>query len=345
MPISRRAALVGAILATGLAPAAFAQTVDHNALVEAARKEGKVVIYTTGQQDLTARIMAEFKKKYPFLDVSEFYRNSAGRIYARLQAEIDAKQPTADVFASSSIATFLELKAGKRLAQFVTPEQKAYPATYQDPGYWTVWQAQPLLLAYDESKLAPADRPDSWQALMDPKFRGKVGFEDATSGTQFTQWALLRQALGNNFWAKLRDNQPKTYPGTTPIIEGVLRGELALGADIGSYQFVNYGKQGAPLKAIYPKEGVPVSLLPIAVLADAPHPAAGRLLVDWLLSAEGQRVVVDIIGNYSPREDVAAPSGAPAYAGLKKILPDSFEKFVAAQDDFVDEWKRLTAAR
>src|SRR3712207_8067105 len=56
-------------------------------------------------------------------DVSEFYRNTSGRVEAKLQAEIDAGQKVADVFHNANIGTFLALKEKKKLAQFVRSEE------------------------------------------------------------------------------------------------------------------------------------------------------------------------------------------------------------------------------
>lgn len=316
---------------------------DVDALIAGAKKEGKLVYYTTGQQDAVQQLLGKFADRYPFIDVGEYYRNTSGRVVARLQSESDAGLHVCDVLNTASAAVFLGLKAAGKLARFHPAEQDSYPPALRDPGFWTIFSGQAITLGYNDTIL-PADAvPTSWEALTDPRFKGKVGFEDSTSGSQHMQWYVLREVMGPEFWKRVKDNEPRPFAGTTPIVEAVLRGELLLAGECYSYHGVLWAQRDAPFRVIFPKEGVPFSFQFAAVLTEAPHPNAARLFVQWLLSPEGEQAMVTASAGYSVREAESAPSPpiVPGYGQLKKLLPSSFQGLVDSQPEFVSEWRQI----
>lgn len=322
--------------------AAAADTFDRDALVEGARKEGKLVWYTGAPDDLASRMLSAFNKKYPFIDVSEYYTSTAGQVLSKLQAEIAAGRKIADVFHTGDMGTVLTLHGQGRIATYVTPEQDAYADAYKDPGIWTGWRISTLNMGYSKTRIKDEDAPDSWTALTDPKYKGKVGFQDSTSGLQHLQWYILKQTMGDDFWPKVAENNPVIYGGNVAIVEAVLRGELHLAGETTSYFVWGYTqKKKTPFQGVWPQEGVPIGVQPISVLNDAPHPNAARLFVDWVLSREGQQVMVDSIGDYSARADVDPPQGSPKLADLKQLLPDSYENLLESKSAFIEEWKML----
>jgi iron(III) transport system substrate-binding protein len=318
---------------------------DRNKLIEGAKKEGKLVFYTVSQDQATTEILARFHAKYPFVDVGEFFRSTSGKVAARLKTELEAKNPVADVFSNSNIGTFLELKKASALAQFYTPEMDAYDAKFKDAGYWTIWSVHTIVIGYNRDVLKKEDLPTSWAAFFDPKFKGKIGFEDLTSASQHMQWYMLREVMGKDFWKKVAENRPRVFSGTVPMVEAVLRNDVELAGQAYGYYAVNFAKEGAPFEAIYPKEGVPLSSLPVSVLASAPHPNAARLFVDWLLSPEGQKAMVDTIGDYSVRPGTPKPPVGPDFKDVKVLVPESPEKFLATQQEFTAEWRSIAGAR
>lgn len=319
-----------------------AEPFDREALIEGARKEGKLVWYTGAPDDLASRMLSRFSEKYPFIDVSEYYTSTAGQVMSKLQAEIAAGRKVADVFHTGDMGTVLTLNQQGHIAEFVTPEQDHYGDAYKDPGIWTGWRISTLNMGYSKARLKDEEAPKSWSAATDPKYKGKIGFQDSTSGLQHLQWYVLKSTMGDDFWQKVAQNDPVIYGGNVAIVEAVLRGELLLAGETTSYFVWGYTqKKKTPFQGVWPEEGVPIGVQPISVLKDAPHPNAARLFVDWVLSPEGQQVMVDSIGDYSARDDVAPPSGSPRLADLKKLLPDSYEKLLESKTAFIEEWKTL----
>lgn len=321
-----------------LAPYASAQTFDRDALVAGAKREGALVLYTGLSPVAATKILKAFADKYPFIDVSNYYAAPAGQLEARMNAEKAAGKQIADVLHSGDLVQF-HARQGE-LAAFATPEQDAYDAALKLPGLWTAYQVTTLGMAYNTQTLPEAEAPKSWSDLTDPKWSGQIGLENSTAGFMLIAWEALRAVMGADYWAKIAQNKPVFFGNNQPLMEGLLRGELLINANAGSYYIWQYAVlNGAPIKGILPQEGTPVAISPIAVLNTAPHRNAARLFVDWALSAEGQRVMVATLGSYSGRKDVPAPRGEPDLATIKTLFPDPA---ALARDSaaFVAEWAK-----
>jgi len=333
------AAFVIPILAmvTG-AGASAAADFDRNALIEGAKKEGKLVWYSAAPEQIVTAMLKNFSEKYPFIDVSEYFRQSAGRLQARWDAERDAGKFIPDVLHSGDISIVLTHR--QHFDEFYTPEQDSYAGKYKDPGVWTCWRMTTLGLAVNPNKIPGA--PDTWWVMADPKYAGKVGFQDSNAGMQMLSWLILRETLGEGFWEKVIENKPKLFTSTTPLAEAVLREEIWINGNATSYMNYTFEyKDKAPYKGIFPKEGVPISISPIMVVKNAPHPNAARLFVDWVLSKEGQTVMVRAYGDYSAREDVEPPAGAPALTNIKTLTIPSIQKLLDSRETFINEWKKI----
>ena len=251
----------------------------------------------------------------------------------------------ADVFQSGDVGQFLAMNDENWFAEFYTPEQDVYSDGLKNPGMWTAWRLTALLLGYNPQTLGADKAPTSWNALRDPAFKGKVAFQDGTTGTQHVEWYVLRKIMGADFWDDVARNEPSAYTGPPQTIEAVLRNEMLIAGMAYSYHIASYQvAQGAPFKGVYPAEGIPIAVQPIAVMKTAPHPNAARLFVDWALSIEGQKVVVEGIGDYSGRPDAPTPAGNPPFSEINSIPPDSFRDFINTKKEFIEAWKEITGS-
>lgn len=311
-----------------------------------AEVEGKLVWYTGTPEAQAVRLLAAFQKKYPSIDVSEFFSSSAGKIEARLQAEAKAGKHTADVVNTGDVGTFIRLKADKKLAQYHAPDMDILPEWAKDDGYWATWRVTPVVLAYSSSQLKDEEAPTSWESLSDPKFEGRVGFQDSTSGIQQTQWNVLKDLYGDGYWQSVSDNKPVIVGGQPQMMQQLISGQILVSGMSPAYQVSSFARdKGAPVKTVFPKDGVPIAISPNAVLEDAPHPNAARLFQAWLISADGQNAMIDALGDYSPRPDGKTPPGLPAMDSIKTIQPDSWQNLAGTGKDFTSEWQRLIMAK
>ncbi len=332
------ALLLSAIAFLAIAAEAKAADFDRSALVEAAKKEGKLVWYSGSPQAVVTKMLASFHEKYPFIDTSEFVSSSAGRVLARVKSEAEAGKYVADIADSGDLS--LAYLIDDLVAQWHSPEYEKYPKQFRSPeDKWVGWKATTLLLSYNSGLTNADEIPASWNVLTDPKFSGKIALRDSNSGIMYLQWVVLGEVMGPDFWGNVLKNSPVLFSGTSPMDEAVLRGELTLNGSATAYSLSQYRRQGAPYAGIVPKEGVPVVLYPMMLFKDAPHPNAARLFIDWVLSEEGQSVVVNEIGDYSVREGAPTPEGSEPLSTMKLLTPSDMKSFVDKKNMFVDSWR------
>jgi len=348
--LSRRTLLASAAAAAatwsvGKPDSARAQTFDRDALIAGAKKEGNLVWYATTGEDQINQALKRFKAEYPFIDTSGTVRASSGRLKARLDSEIATSRVLGDALQMGSFGQFLNYAKAGALDGFETPEMNAFPASFKQQGLWTVFRNSPVLIAYNSQKVTEADAPKSWAALLDPKYQGKIALLDSTTGGQHVHWHVLRDKLGPDYWAKLADNKPVIVSSPNAVIDGLLTGDFAFACHAYGYTVVEYQRNGAPIKAIIPSDGVPILVSPIGVLKGGPNPNAARLFVDWILSKKGQTAIVEIMNDYSPRSDVPAPAGLPAWDNLNKLVPPNWDAFAATTGEFGKDWEKLQAKK
>jgi len=313
---------------------------DRAKLIEAARKEGKLVFYSTIPEEQNNEILKRFQKKYPFIDTSSF-RATSGRLAARLDAEIAAGKVYGDVLQMGAFGRFIGYAKAGNFERFDTPEMAAYEPSMKDQGLWTVFRVSPILIAYSSERVADKDAPTSWADLTNPKFKGRVNLLDATSGGQQAHWYQVRQYLGPNYWKQVSSNGAVALSGANRAMDAVLTGEYDVAGHTYGYVVNSYLKKNAPIKQVIPKDGVPIMISPISILKGGPNPNAARLFVDWILSREGQIEIVDVMNDYSPRADAPSPKGLPPYKDLKILTPNSWESLANSEQEFGQEWTSL----
>lgn len=310
------------------------------ALEAGATKEGKLVWYTALNQEAVTALLNAFKVKYASIDVSEFFRAPSATVYAKIQTELGAGQHVADVVDTSQIGAFLTMEQKQQLAQYVSPELSQWPSQLKSPGYWTIWRIAPLIIAYNTNVIQPDEAPKCFADLTKSALAHQVGFESAASGTQQMEWYVLRAKLGADYWPSVAKNGAVSYQGTAPLLNALSTGEIGVAGMAGAnapYQF-----PGAPIKMVYPCEGMALNLDTVAILIGAPHPDAARLFVNFLLSQDAQQILVTTNkGDYSPRADVSPAPGLPSLKSVPQLYPDSYPNLLASQAEFPAQWNSL----
>ncbi len=296
------ALLLGAIAA---APACAADA----ALVEAARNEAKVVWYTTLiLQQLGAPIAEAFEKKYGIK--VEATRNDPGETALRLVNEHRANNMQADVFDGSFAPT--AMVAEGVLAKYQPDFVSAWPKSLLDPkGYWTAHRLTVITPGYNTSLVKAADVPKTWNDFLDPKWRGKLAWginPGVTAATGFIG-LVLREMGDEKGMEYLRALSGQNISGlkisARAVLDQVIAGEYPMALQILNDNAVISRKKGAPVAWI-PMNPAFASVSIISVTAKARHPNAGRLLADFVVSEEGQRIAR--ANDYIPvHPDVAAP--------------------------------------
>jgi len=322
--MKRWIALVGAllsILAVGPAPA-----LAQDARVEAAKKEGKVVWYTSLALPTAEKIGKLFEAAYPGIKV-EVQRTGSQRILQRVMQEQQANLKLVDVIHTSDAGHFVLLKEKKLLMKYTPAGVDAFPAGFKDKdGYYFTLRATVNVIAYNTKLVSAAEAPKTWKDLLDPKWKGKlVTAHPGYSGVISTHVLALVHLHGWEYFKQLAQNKLMLVQSAVDPAGVVASGERAVAVDGGDYYYYQMKKKGNPIEVVYPKEGVPLVVSPTAIASFAPHPNAAKLFTDFTFTRELQQVMADSEGLYTGHPEVKYPTDKPKLSDLKLLNVDAEE--------------------
>jgi ABC-type Fe3+ transport system substrate-binding protein len=279
---------LAASLASGSAYALDTATTD------AAKKEAEVVWCSTQIiSQLVRPVTVAFEKKYPGVKVRST-RANAGEVAVKILNESRAGQVQCDVFDGTT--TVVPLKKEGYVLQWLPEAAKAYPAEYKDPeGYWV---ANNLFInepGINTSLVPKGTEPRTFADLLDPKWRGKMawnGLPAMSGATGFIGniFEDMGEEKGMAYLRELSKQQIANVAGAArEVLDHVIAGEYAIGIQIFNHHAVISAKKGAPVDWIK-MEPATGNLSVISIHKNAPHPNAAKLLVDYIISREGQEV-------------------------------------------------------
>ena len=298
-------------------------------LVEAAKKEGKVVWYTSLALPSAEKVAKLFEAAYPGIKV-EVHRTGSQRILQRVMQELQANIKNVDVIHTSDAGHFVLLKEKKLLARHTPAGVDRFPAGFKDKdGYYFTLRATVNVIAYNTQKITAAEAPRTWKDLLDPKWKGRmVTAHPGYSGVIATHVLALVHLHGWEYFQALAKNQLMLVQSAVDPAGVVASGERPVAVNGGDYTFYQSKKQGNPVEIVYPKEGVPLVVSPSAIASFAPHPNAARLFTDFGFTREVQQVMADSEGLYTGHPDVKYPTDKPKLTDLKLLTaePEELEK-------------------
>jgi ABC-type Fe3+ transport system substrate-binding protein len=323
----RRAILVGltvvAAMQFGPAHASVAYQPDAK-LVEAAKKEGHVLWYTTLIVDQIVRpLIKAFQLQVPGIDV-KFIRIDSGQQVTRLINEASVGRTMADVWNVIDGATPLAQK--NIAAELDIASAKGLPTTLVDPKRrWIATNLATRSLAHNTGLIAKEQAPRSYQDLLDPRWKGAfVWNPNAMTGA----WGFIATVLrhmgeeqGMSYLHKLAKQDIVPLPiATRAVLDRVIAGEYAMGLEMVNAHVAISAGMGAPVRWI-PLDATTTTLQIAGVTAGAPHPNAGRLFLDFITSRAGQEIFREV--NYIPMHpDIPAndPELKAEQGGYKSIV-------------------------
>jgi iron(III) transport system substrate-binding protein len=331
-----------AIVATIIAPAPCAHALTpeeivnyrgadrQQILVDGARKEGQVVLYSALIVNQMLRpLAAGFMKKYPFIKMT-YYRADSEELLAKLSAETRANNVVADIFEGSGGGE-IAVEAGFTQA-FYSPELASYPKIYLDPkGHLAPTRLSYFSIAYN-TKQVPADKaPKTYEDLTDPQWQSKMAWPYANTG-RYLFMINLRLAWGEEramaYFRKLSTQKIINFASGSArtLVDRVIAGEYPIALNIYAHHPLISAGKGAPVNAQL-MDPVPSASGSLTVLKGAKHPHAAMLLTDFILSREGQEIMAK--AEYFPvHPDVEA---APQLAGIVPKRAGYKENFVSPQ--------------
>jgi len=294
-------------------------------LVEAAKKEGKIVWYTSVDLTIAERVAKVFETHYPGMQV-KVERSGAERNYQRIGQEYASKIYNCDVVNSSDAAHLIIWKREKLLAAYM-PEDVArdFPAAHKDPdGMFASWRVTLSPIAYNTKLVKKEDAPKSFADLLDPKWSGKiVKAHPGYSGTIMTATQQTARDLGWGYYEKLSKQKVMQVQSAADPPKKLALGERAVMADGGEYVVSDMMTRGEPIEAVYPTEGTPLITGPSAIMVRAPNPNAARLFYAWSMTVEGQQVSIDVGGMRSVHPGTKERPGRPKLSDIKTMREEA----------------------
>lgn len=264
--------------------------------IEAAKREGKVVVYGAVPPKSMDAINKPFEKKYGIR--VEYWRASSTKVMDRALTEWRAGRPGADVIEGNRGVQLIMKKQGL-FAKYIPPSSEKFPAQFKEPdGLITPWRVLPISILYNTELLKPADLPKRFEDLLNPKWKGKIGMPDPSRHTTTAQFLQnLEKIMGEkwlDFVRALAKQQPHLVESLAPVTDIIIRGETPVGIT-----YIKYVKQykGPTDYVLMDKHLADANY--VSFSAKAPHPNAGKLYMDYVTSQEAQRAIAKLEGEFA----------------------------------------------
>ena len=335
--IGSSALAAGAAFSTKVLSAAPPASAITPALIEAAKKEGKVVWYTSVDLPLAEKVAKAFEAKYPGVAV-RVERSGAERVFQRIGQEYASNIHAADVANSSDAAHFIVWKKGNLLKAYV-PEDvgKFYPAEHKDPdGMFASFRVWVCIIAYNTNLVKKEEAPKSFADLLDPKWKGKiVKAHPGYSGTIMTATYQMQRDLGWGFFEKLAAQNIMQVQSSADPPKRLALGERAVMADGNEYNIFQIKEKDGPVEPVYATEGSPLIVGPTGMFKAAPNPNAARLFCNYSFTPECQQLIIDTGGLRSMHPSTKEKAGRTPFKNIKTMKDDP-----AAVEKMSDEIKQ-----
>jgi iron(III) transport system substrate-binding protein len=268
----------------------FAREAQHSTAIESARKEGKLVWYTSMAVDTSKPLLDGFLKDYPFIK-AELVRLGEEQLMTRILNETRAGKWAFDVMSGSAISTLVDRQI---IAPYPTPERNSYRDEFKDPqAHWTGVFVNNLILAYNTRQVSAKDLPRDYADLLDPKWKGKM-LMDATDydwfGTLASVWGREKTL---HYMTQLARQEPQWRRGHGLTAQLVAAGEVPL-AWAYSFRIERMKGDGAPVDWIDTFNPIITTLSGIGLSAKPTHVNTGKLFIDFVTSTKAQEMIRDM---------------------------------------------------
>ena len=311
-------------------------------VVELARREGELNWYTSLPEEPANRFLALFTEQHPYI-TTRLVRGSTFDTVQGVQSEIEGGRVRADVVHVLDVAAFITLRRQGHLLRYTHSHERFIPARYKEPGFWWALRCVDICLAYDAAHVDPEEAPQTWVDLLSPRWVGRIAMKDAqTAGSAYAHYYFLREEYGISYWRLMAAQRPQIYKTSDECLDAIRSGVADVVAGAMGYSLHDDQQPSSTVRGVWPSDGVPMMLGPIAILRGAPHRNVARLFIEFALSREGQVALRDLLGAYSPREDVGPPRGCPDLASLSVMTPmGGWEQYAQRQETLRPEYTRV----
>jgi iron(III) transport system substrate-binding protein len=262
-------------------------------------------------------------------------------------AERQGRVFQADVLTLTDMTFALDFQKRGGWMQYVSPEVGAFKPEYKSKPEGSFMWAGVIVagIAYNPNLVKAEEAPKSWKDLLNPRWKDTVNVKVSNSGLQHLTWYELRKVLGEDYWKKFAEQNPRAFDSYVQQFDRTVNGQDQIISTAQYSGYLQFKAKGAPIAFVNPAEGVTAAPGMTGIVDQAPHPEAAKLFVDWFTSAPGQKAYVEATALYSVRTDVPPPKGGQPITDFKLLAPDDWETFLKTHRQFVAEWDRMVGMR
>ena len=335
-----KAICAASMLATGPV-SAMAQ---DQGLIDAAKSEGEVVWYTTLVVDQVVRPIAEaFENEYGIK--VNFVSGNMNDVVSRLVNEGAAGTMVGDVWDGST--AFVTLRDAGLTEGFEAPAAANFKPEHKDPkGQWYAQFLQYPCAAINTELVPPEEVPKTFEDLLDPRWEGRIAWTNNPGvngpiGFIGNILNTMGEEKGRAYLEKLAKQQIANIPSNQRVVlDQAIAGQYPLVLQIHNYHAALSKAKGAPIEIVYLPTNVG-NMNTIGLVKGAPHPNAAKLLINFILSKEGQEILVK--GGYipaNPAVEAASPELRPETGGFKSNVI-GFDEYIQKKDHWTEIYKEL----
>jgi iron(III) transport system substrate-binding protein len=257
-------------------------------LVRGAKKEGRVVFWSSMRIEDSRLVAAGFEAKYPFIKV-DIFRAGGEQLVNRAIAEHAAGKATYDVVTAFA----LKVLQNRRLMQAYTPSEAAhYPAGFKDPqGFWVSLYSIYNTIGYNTKLVSKADIPNNWEDLLHPRWKGKLGIDNEEYFWYAGMLKHLGEEKGRKYMDALAKQQLHWRSGHGLLADLMSVGEFPAVVVVYPDRVEQMKEKGQPVEWVKTADPILVNLAPVGISAKAPHPNSAKLFLNYILSKEGQDIL------------------------------------------------------
>lgn len=302
--------LVGFIVAAVLGVHATASAQPVN--VDAAKKEGPVVVYGAQVPQAMEGVNKGFEKKYGIK--VEYWRGSSTQVAERALSEFRAGKPGFDVVEGNRGVQLIMRDEGL-FQKFIPPSSDKFPAKFKEKdGMITPWRALPISILYNTEMVKANEAPKTLDELLSPKWTGKISMPDPTRHTTTAQFLWNLSKFKGDKWLDyvkaLAKQKPILVESLAPVTTTIIKGEAAVGI-----AYIKYVKQykGPVSYVLMDKYLTDPNYMSLS--AKTTRPNAAKLYIDYICSAEGQKATAE------EGEFPMLPGIVPPIKDAEKVVP------------------------
>jgi iron(III) transport system substrate-binding protein len=257
-------------------------------LYEAAKEEGSVAYYQSANEDELQAIVDAWNATFPEVEFEPVSATS-GTILERALLEAESGNVRGDVYGGGS-GDQVALEEAGAIAEYRPANEESVLPEYQMDGPYIAVGYLSYHPAFNTDLVSADELPDEWMGYCEPQWRGQLAIDQ--EGAEWIAGLLAGMGEdGMGFLECLAGNEPRLVRGSTNRTELLAAGEFGVMLDGYGHRIWEFMEEGAPIEAQVPSPApMPVVIDMASAFADAPHPNAARLLLEFFLMPEGQEV-------------------------------------------------------